>query len=85
MRKRYSGIIMPVFSFPSKDAIGTLDDPQRYLPDFRNAGFRRFHVLPLTPTIIYDSPFQGPSLLYGNPNLIGIDSLMETGDLSEAD
>ena len=82
---RVSRIFFPVFSFPGNDAIGTLYDPIEYLSDFRNAGFKRWHILPITPTIIGDSPFQGPSILFGNPNLISVDRLLRVGDLNQDD
>ena len=76
---------MPIFSFPSSDAIGTLTDAQRYLGYIKEAGLSRIHILPTNPTIEHDSPFQGPSLLYGNPNLINIEKLFTIGDLSQKD
>ena len=40
-------------------------------------------MLPIHPTSAGDSPFQGPSVFAGNPNLISLEQLVKKGDLSQ--
>ena len=85
LQKRQSGILLPTFANPGNDAIGTLNDTYVVAQIFKRFGQTVLQRLPLGPTSIGDSPFQGPSTLAGNPNLISLEVLVKAGDLSEKD
>jgi 4-alpha-glucanotransferase len=77
-----TGLLLPLFSSPGKEGIGTLPDALRFLETVSESGFDIWQILPIHPTGLGDSPFQGPSLFAGNPNLIGLSGLVDAGDLS---
>lgn len=80
------GVLLPVFSLPSKSGIGTLGKSAFEFIDFlAQAGQDFWQVLPLNPTSYGDSPYQSPSAFAGNPNFIDLQLLAEKGYLSEAD
>ena len=71
---RTSGILMPIFSLPSKYGIGTLGK------DFlKKSGQSWWQILPLNPTNFGDSPYQSFSSAAGNPYFIDLDMLSENG------
>ena len=85
---RTSGILMPIFSLPSKYGIGTLGREAYNFIDFlENAGQSYWQILPLNPTNYGDSPYQSFSSYAGNPYFIVIEMLIEEGLLKsdEAD
>ncbi len=85
---RTSGILMPVFSLPSKYGIGSLGkEAYRFIDFLYNAGQSRWQILPLNPTNYGDSPYQSFSSFAGNPYFIDIETLIDEGLLekNEAD
>ena len=75
---RSCGILMPIFSLPSKYGIGTLGKEAFRFIDFLNkAGQSYWQILPLNPTNYGDSPYQSFSSFAGNPYFIDIELLIE--------
>ena len=86
MIERSSGILMPVFSLPSKYGIGTLGKEAYEFVDFlAEAGQTWWQILPLNPTSFGDSPYQSFSTNAGNPYFIDLDELAEKGLLDVSD
>lgn len=83
---RKSGILMPVFSLPSKQAIGTFGQSAFAFADFLSlAGQKVWQVLPLCPADYTNSPYQSESCFAGNPLFIDFSLLCEDGLLSKED
>lgn len=83
---RESGILLPVFSLPSRHGIGKLGQAAYDFVDFLSGtGCRYWQVLPLSPTSYGDSPYQSCSTFAGNPYLIDFDRLAARGWLDQAD
>lgn len=77
---RKSGILMPVFSLPSKYGIGALGKEAYDFIDFlEKAGQSYWQILPLNPTNYGDSPYQSFSSFAGNPYFIDLDTLSKEG------
>lgn len=77
---RQSGILMPVFSLPSKFGIGAFDKEAFGFVDFlEKSGQRVWQVLPLGPTGFGNSPYQPISAFAGNPYYISLEKLIENG------
>ena len=73
---RASGVLMPIFSLPSKYGVGTLGKEAFGFVDFlKKAGQRHWQILPLNPTGYGDSPYQSCSTFAGNPYFIDLDAL----------
>ncbi len=84
MEKRYSGILMPLFSLPSPYGIGTMGRSAYYFIDFlEKSGQRYWQILPLGPTSYGDSPYQALSSFAGNPYFIDLDTLIADDLLEE--
>ncbi len=83
---RKSGILMPMFSLPSRYGIGCFSREARQFIDFLSeSGQSLWQLLPLCPTAYGDSPYQSPSAFAGNPYFIDIDTLKDEGLLTEAE
>ncbi len=83
---RRSGILLHPTSLPGRFGIGDLGDAAYRFVDFlAAAGQSYWQVLPLSPTGYADSPYQTLSAFAGNPMLISLEKLVQTGHLSEAD
>jgi 4-alpha-glucanotransferase len=85
---RSSGILLPVFSLPSRFGIGDLGPCSHQMVDFlHDAGQRYWQMLPINPTVStgFHSPYQGPSAFAFNPLLISPESLYGDGLLSRQD
>ncbi|MDO5047634.1 MAG: 4-alpha-glucanotransferase [Anaerococcus sp.] len=81
---RGNGVILPIFSLPSKYGIGTFGKAAYDAVDFlSDAGVRYWQILPLGPTSYGDSPYQSFSSFAGNPYFIDLDFLIEDGLLKE--
>lgn len=84
--KRGAGVLMPIFSLPSRYGIGTLGKSAREFIDFLSeAGFTYWQILPLGPTGYSNSPYQLSSVYAGNPYLIDLEDLQEQGYLTKKD
>lgn len=83
---RTCGILMPVFSLPSKYGIGTLGKEAKRFVDFlKKAGQSHWQILPLNPTNYGDSPYQSFSSFAGNPYFIDIEQLIHEKLLTESE
>lgn len=81
---RACGILMPIFSLPSKYGIGTLGKEAFDFVDFLvKSGQTYWQILPLNPTNYGDSPYQSFSCFAGNPYFIDIEALIDEGLLTE--
>lgn len=81
---RASGILMPVFSLPSKYGIGDLGCSAYKFVDFlKAAGQKYWQILPLGITGYGDSPYQSFSAFAQNPYFISPDILKEEGLIFE--
>ena len=84
--KRGAGVLMPIFSLPSRYGIGTLGKSAREFINFLSeAGFTYWQILPLGPTGYSNSPYQLSSVYAGNPYLIDLEDLEEQGYLTKKD
>jgi 4-alpha-glucanotransferase len=82
--RRKCGVLLPVFSLPSKYGIGTFSKEAYEFVDFlAAAGQSYWQILPLGPTSYGDSPYQSFSTFAGNPYHIDIEALIELGLLTE--
>lgn len=80
---RTSGILMPVFSLPSRFGIGAFDKESYNFVDFLNKSAQGvWQVLPLGPTGYGNSPYQPVSAFAGNPYFISLEQLIEEGYLT---
>ena len=81
-----SGIIMPVFSLPSRYGIGSFGKGAYDFVDFLAAtGQTCWQVLPLNPTSYGDSPYQSPASAAGNPYFIDLEVLAKQRLLTRAE
>ena len=75
---RASGILMPVFSLPSRYGIGSFSkSAYQFVDMLKKAGQKHWQILPLCPTSYGDSPYQSFSTYAGNPYFIDLDQLIE--------
>ena len=82
--KRSAGILLPMFSLPSKYGIGSLGKEARTFAEFlRQAGQSWWQILPAGPAGAGDSPYASESTFAGNPYFIDLDLLAEQGLLTE--
>ncbi|MDE7337565.1 MAG: 4-alpha-glucanotransferase, partial [Clostridia bacterium] len=74
MNEKKAGILLPIFSLPSKYSIGSLGKAAYKFVDFlKECDQRYWQVLPLNPTIYGDSTYQSPSAFAGNQYFIDPD------------
>ena len=77
---RSSGILMHITSLPGPYGVGTMGKQAFSFVDFlKEAGQKKWQILPLTPTGFGDSPYQSCSTFAGNHYLIDLDALVEDG------
>ena len=85
--ERYAGVLLPVFSLPSKYGIGCFSKSAYDFVDWlEKTGQRYWQILPLGPTShggSDDSPYQSPSAFGGNPYYISLEALIEEGTLTQ--
>ena len=81
---RASGVLLPVFSFPSKYGIGCISkEAYQFVDQLREAGQSYWQILPLGPTGYGDSPYQSFSTYAGNPYFIDLETLIKEGLLTK--
>ena len=86
MKKRCSGILMPVSSLPGGYGIGSMGQAARDFVDFLVlAGQSVWQILPVGPTSYGDSPYRSCSAFAGNPYFIDLDQLAADGLLKPED
>lgn len=77
---RHSGLLLHITSLPGRGGCGDLGPAAyRFLEQLTRGGQRAWQVLPIGPTGFGDSPYQTASVLAGNPLLISIDKLVDSG------
>lgn len=78
--QRSSGILLHPTSLPGAHGIGDFGaEAYRFIDFLQSAGQKLWQVLPLNPTGYGDSPFQCFSASAGNPLLISLELLAESG------
>ena len=83
---RASGVLLPVFSLPSKFGIGTMGKEAYEFIDFlKKANQKYWQILPLSPTSAENSPYSGYSTFAGNPYLIDLEELVQKDMLDMKD
>ena len=83
---RASGVLLPVFSLPSKYGIGCFSKEAYEFVDFlAEAGQTYWQVLPMGPTSYGDSPYQSFSTFAGNPYFVDIEGLIQKGWITKKD
>jgi 4-alpha-glucanotransferase len=88
MLSRSSGVLLPVFSLPSRFGIGDLGpDAFRFVDRLHAAGQRIWQILPLNPTAAASghSPYHSASCFAFNPLLISPEVLAEEGWVDRTD
>ena len=81
---RASGVLLPVFSLPSKYGIGCISkEAYQFVDQLREAGQSYWQILPLGPTGYGDSPYQSFSTYAGNPYFIDLETLVKEGLLTK--
>ncbi len=84
--KRSSGILLPIFSLPSRYGIGTLGkEAYRFIDFLVEANQSYWQVLPIGHTSYGDSPYQAFSSFAGNPYFIDLDLLVKDGLLKRTE
>ena len=82
---REAGVLLPVFSLPSRYGIGCFDDAAYDFVDMlERTGQSYWQILPLGAAShggAYDSPYQAYSAFGGNPYFISLEDLIEEGTL----
>lgn len=82
--ERSAGILLPIFSLPSRFGIGCFSqEAYRFVDWLAEAGQRNWQILPLGITGYGDSPYQSFSAFAGNPYFISLEGLLEDGYLTE--
>ena len=77
---RSCGILMHITSLPSPYGIGTFGEAAEHFVDWlKEAKQSCWQMLPLGPTGYGDSPYQSFSAFAGNPLLIDLDDLVQSG------
>lgn len=80
---RAAGILLPIFSLPSKYGIGCFSrEAYDFVDWLRKAGQTYWQILPLCPTSYGDSPYQSFSTFAGNPYFISLEALIDEGVLT---
>ena len=83
---RAGGILLHPTSLPGEYGIGELGPNLfKFLDFLHDSGIKLWQILPLGPTGYGDSPYLCFSAFAGNPYLISIDKLKESGFLSSND
>ena len=86
MLNRNSGILLPVFSLPSKYGIGTFGkEAYKFIDFLHSAGQTYWQILPLGHTSYGDSPYSPFSVFAGNPYFIDLEILLEEGFIEVKD
>ena len=75
--KRSAGILLPIFSLPSKYGIGCFSIEAIHFIDFLvKANQKYWQILPLVPPGACESPYQSVSTFAGNPLFIDLEQLV---------
>jgi len=81
---RSSGILLPIFSLPSKYGIGCFSiEAYEFIDMLKRAGQKYWQILPLCPVGKGNSPYQSFSTYAGNPYFIDLGALIAEGLLTQ--
>ncbi len=84
--KRSSGVLLPVFSLPSKYGIGTMGKAAYDFIDFlAEAGQSWWQMLPVEKTGFGNSPYYCLDSFESNPSFLDLDLMIEAGMLDRTD
>lgn len=84
--KRASGVLMPIFSFPSRYGQGCLSvEAHRFLDKLSRADQSIWQVLPVHPPARGNSPYTPESCFAGDPHMIDPGTLARKGLLTAAE
>ena len=84
--ERSSGILLPIFSLPSKYGIGDFGTEAYNFIDFlKKSGQKVWQILPLAQTGFGSSPYSSVSTEAFNPYFISLDELFSKGLIKKAD
>ena len=84
--KRSSGVLLPIFSLPSKYGVGTLGKEAYNFVDFLSETKQSYwQMLPIMTTNFGNSPYSAVSCFAGNPFFIDYDLLRDDGVLNKED
>ena len=84
--ERSSGILMPIFSLPSKYGAGSFGSESYKFVDYLvSAGQKVWQLLPLVQTGYGNSPYSSVSAESFNPYYISLETLKEQGLLTSAE
>jgi 4-alpha-glucanotransferase len=80
------GVLLPIFSLPGPDGIGTIGRPAHDFVEFLvAAGQDLWQILPIGPSDEEGSPYRGLSAFDGDPLLIDLAELKSSGLLSTSE
>ncbi len=83
---RAAGILLPIFSLPTKYGVGGFSKEAYDFVDFLAEAHQRYwQILPLGPTGYGDSPYQTFSTFAGNPYFISLEKLTDEGLITAKD
>ena len=83
---RSAGVLMPVFSLPSRYGIGCFGEFAYKFVDFLATAKQKFwQILPLNPTDSHNSPYASPASFAGNPLFIDLELLVQDNLLDKND
>lgn len=86
LMKRSLGILLPIFSLPSRYGIGTLGKEAYKFVDFlAESKVKYWQLLPLNPTSYGDSPYQSFSAFALNPYFIDLEELLKENYITKDD
>lgn len=81
---RAAGILLPIFSIPSKYGIGSFSkEAYEFVDSLEKSGQTYWQILPLGQTGYWASPYQSYSTFAGNPYFIDLEQLIKDGLLTK--
>ncbi len=84
MKKRQSGVLLPLFSLPGKYGCGTFgESAYRWIDLLKSGGFSCWQVLPFGITDSHNSPYMPFSSFGGNLNFVDPEELFQNGLVTE--
>lgn len=85
MKKRVSGVLMPVFSLPSSYGIGDFKSGYKFVDFLKKSGQSVWQVLPLVQTGFGNSPYSSICSYSFNPFFISVEELYQNNLISLED
>lgn len=84
---RRSGLLLPLFSLPGSEPVGTIAGPDtlRFLDQLVEGGFSFWQILPVPPDGANECPYSGTSAFAVEPMYLGLEALVADGVLDAAE